>query len=126
VVPGLGQAYNRRRRLALGLFIPFALVAAAAALAVWAIPGARLIATAIVPRNLDLLLNLNLTILAWRLVALSQAFFDDRFELRPGRLGLGGLALAETRAFLLALSLFLALGYLVYTLRVRLERRTRP
>lgn len=41
-------------------------------------------------------------------------------------LGLGGLALAETRAFLLALSLFLALGYLVYTLRVRLERRTRP
>ena len=41
-------------------------------------------------------------------------------------MGLGGLALVETRAFLLALSLFLALGYLVYTLRVRLERRTRP
>ncbi len=40
--------------------------------------------------------------------------------------GLGGLALAETRAFLLTLSLFLALGYLVYTLRVRLERRARP
>ena len=40
--------------------------------------------------------------------------------------GLGGLALAQTRAFLLALSLFLALGYLVYTLRVRLERRARP
>lgn len=40
--------------------------------------------------------------------------------------GLGGLALAHTRAFLLALSLFLALGYLVYTLRVRLERRARP
>ncbi|MGH7408308.1 MAG: hypothetical protein ACREKF_09930 [Candidatus Methylomirabilales bacterium] len=39
--------------------------------------------------------------------------------------GLGGLALAETRAFLLTLSLFLALGYLVYTLRVRLERRAR-
>ncbi len=40
--------------------------------------------------------------------------------------GLGGLALAQTRAFLLTLSLFLALGYLVYTLRVRLERRARP
>lgn len=40
--------------------------------------------------------------------------------------GLGGLALAETRAFLLTLSLFLALGYLIYTLRVRLERRARP
>lgn len=40
--------------------------------------------------------------------------------------GLGGLALVETRAFLLALSLFLAFGYLVYTLRVRLEKRTLP
>jgi len=39
--------------------------------------------------------------------------------------GLGALALADTRAFLLTLSLFLALGYLVYTLRVRLERRAR-
>ena len=93
LVPGLGQAYNRRRRLALGLFIPFAALALIGALAIWAIPTPRLIATAIVPGNLDLLLNLNLVLLAWRLVALSQAFFDDRFELRPGRLGLGGLAL---------------------------------
>jgi hypothetical protein len=41
-------------------------------------------------------------------------------------IGLGGLALVETRAFLLALSLFLGFGYLVYTLRVRLEKRTLP
>ena len=40
LVPGLGQAYNRRRRLALWLFVPFAIVAALAVLAVWAIPGA--------------------------------------------------------------------------------------
>jgi hypothetical protein len=39
--------------------------------------------------------------------------------------GLGGLALAETQAFLLTLSLFLALAYLVYTLRVQVERRGR-
>jgi hypothetical protein len=39
--------------------------------------------------------------------------------------GLGALALAEMQAFLLTLSLFLALAYLVYTLRVRLERRER-
>ena len=39
--------------------------------------------------------------------------------------GLGGLALAETQAFLLTLSLFLALAYLVYTLRVHVERRGR-
>ena len=40
--------------------------------------------------------------------------------------GLGGLGLAETRAFLAALALFLALGYVVYALRVRLDRRGRP
>lgn len=39
--------------------------------------------------------------------------------------GLGGLGLAETRAFLATLALFLALGYAVYALRVRLERRGR-
>ena len=42
LVPGLGQAYNQRRRLALVLFVPFAVVAAIAVLAVWAIPGPRL------------------------------------------------------------------------------------
>lgn len=92
LIPGLGQAYNRRTRLALGLFVPFAIVAAVSLLAVWAIPAPRLIASAIVPRNLDLLLGLNLVVLAWRLIALVQAFFDTRFELRPGGLGLVGLA----------------------------------
>lgn len=92
LIPGLGQAYNRRTRLALGLFIPFAIVAAVALLAIWAVPAPRLLASAIVPRNLDLLLGLNLVILAWRLIALGQAFFDTRFELRSGGLGLVGLA----------------------------------
>jgi LCP family protein required for cell wall assembly len=92
LAPGLGQAYNRRRRLALGLFVPFAIVVAIAALAVWAIPGPRLIAMAIVPSTLGALLTLNLVLLGWRLVALGQAFADTRHELRPGRLGLVGLA----------------------------------
>ncbi|MBI2081227.1 MAG: hypothetical protein HYT86_05810 [candidate division NC10 bacterium] len=39
--------------------------------------------------------------------------------------GLGGLGLAETRAFLVTLGLFLGFGYLVYALRVHLERRGR-
>ena len=68
LVPGLGQAYNRRSHLALGLFVPFAIVVAVALLAVWAIPAPRLIAIAIVPSKLDLLLGLNLVLLAWRLV----------------------------------------------------------
>ncbi len=92
LAPGLGQAYNRRRRLALGMFVPFAIVVAVAALAAWAIPGPRLIAMAIVPSTLGALLTLNLVLLAWRLVAVGQAFADTRHELRPGRLGLVGLS----------------------------------
>jgi LCP family protein required for cell wall assembly len=46
-----------------------------------------------VPGNLDKLLTLNLVVLGWRVVALVQAFFDTRFELRPARLGVAGLAI---------------------------------
>ncbi len=92
VIPGLGQAYNQRARLALVFLLPVVVVAAITVIAVWAIPGPQLVASAIVPRNLDLLIDLNLALLAWRLVALGQAFFDDRFELRPGRLAFAGLA----------------------------------
>jgi polyisoprenyl-teichoic acid--peptidoglycan teichoic acid transferase len=92
LIPGLGQAYNHGRRLALALFIPFAIVVALAGLVIWAFPGSQLIATAVVPGNLDKLLLLNLVLLGWRLVALGQAFLDTRFELRPGGLGVAGLA----------------------------------
>ena len=92
LIPGLGQAYNHSRRLALALFIPFAIVVALAGLVIWAFPGPQLIATAVVPGNLDKLLLLNLVLLGWRLVALGQAFLDTRFELRPGGLGVAGLA----------------------------------
>jgi polyisoprenyl-teichoic acid--peptidoglycan teichoic acid transferase len=67
-------------------------VLVAAGLVAISAPGPKLLATAIVPRTLQALLTLNLLILAWRLAALLQAFFDRRFELRPGGLGLGGLA----------------------------------
>ena len=60
--------------------------------ALMAIPGPRLLASAIVPSTLGALLLLNAAVLMWRLVALVQAFFDSRFELRPGGLGLTGLA----------------------------------
>ena len=72
LIPGLGQAYNHSRRLALALFIPFAIVVALAGLVIWAFPGPQLIATAVVPGNLDKLLMLNLVLLGWRLVALGR------------------------------------------------------
>jgi LCP family protein required for cell wall assembly len=92
LIPGLGQAYNHRRRLALALFLPFAIVVALTGLLVWVFPAPRLIATAVVPGNLDKLLALNLVLLVWRLVALGQAFLDTRFG-RLGRLGAVGLAI---------------------------------
>ncbi len=51
-----------------------------------------MLASAIVPGTLGALLLLNAAVLVWRLVALIQAFLDSRFELRPGGLGLAGLA----------------------------------
>lgn len=60
-------------------------------LVVWAVPAPRLIATAVVPGNLDKLLMLNVLLLVWRLVALGQAFLDTRFG-RLGGLGASGLA----------------------------------
>ncbi|MEA2537340.1 MAG: polyisoprenyl-teichoic acid--peptidoglycan teichoic acid transferase, partial [Chloroflexota bacterium] len=74
------------------LFIPFAIVVALTGLVVWMFPAPRLIATAVVPGNLDKLLGLNVLLLGWRLVALGQAFLDTRFG-RLGRLGVVGLAI---------------------------------
>ncbi len=74
------------------MFIPFALVVLIGGLTVLFVPAPRLIASAIVPGNLDKLLALNLVVLVWRLIALVLAFFDARFELRPAGLGLAGLA----------------------------------
>jgi len=92
LVPGLGQAYNGRRRLALVLFLPVASIAALTLLVAWAVPAPRLLATAIVPANLQALLILNVVLLGWRLLALGQAFLDTRFEPAPGRLAIAGLA----------------------------------
>ncbi len=93
LIPGLGQAWNGRRTMAVRLAVPFLVVAALVGLALVILPGPRLIAGAIIPSTLQGLLALNLVVLGWRLVALGQAFFDRRFALRPGRLGLGGLAI---------------------------------
>ena len=84
LVPGLGQAYNGRRRLALWLFVPFAVVAALTTLIVWAVPGPRLLASVIVPGTLGALLALNLVVLGWRGAALFQAFTEPRYRAAAG------------------------------------------
>ncbi|MFL5778037.1 MAG: LCP family protein [Chloroflexota bacterium] len=93
IVPGLGQAFNRRPRAAAGFLLP---TLAAVAL-VWLIfqlaSPIRLAAMALAPTILSALLVVNLLVLAWRLVAIGHAFFDRRYPPMPGRLGFVGLVI---------------------------------
>ncbi|HEV7809146.1 MAG TPA: LCP family protein, partial [Candidatus Limnocylindrales bacterium] len=91
VLPGLGQAANVRVRPAIGFAAPTAIVLLLTWLIAHADSPAMLLARAITPAILSLLLVLNVAILAWRLLALLQAFLDRRYPRRPGRLGAAGL-----------------------------------
>lgn len=92
VVPGLGQAANGRRRLAKRFAYPFLILAAIVGLVVITQSPVRLVASIVSPATMTALLVLNGLVLAWRLAAVFQAFFDDRHALRTGRLGAIGLA----------------------------------
>jgi polyisoprenyl-teichoic acid--peptidoglycan teichoic acid transferase len=93
VLPGLGQAFNRRARLSLLFLLPsLALVAIVGV--VWATQTpTRIAAWAVAPAVLGALLALNVVALAWRLVATGQAFLDTRRHGPTGRLGVIGLVL---------------------------------
>ncbi len=93
VLPGLGQAFNRRRRLALWFVIPSLLLLAIGLVVLRLQSPARLAAWAIAPSVLSALLLLNLVVLAWRLVATGQAFLDTGRPGPTGRLGFVGIAL---------------------------------
>jgi LCP family protein required for cell wall assembly len=91
VLPGLGQAFNRRQRLSLLFLVPSLLVIAVAGLA-WATQTpTRLAAWAVAPAVLAALLTFNLLVLGWRLVAAGQAFLDTRRHGPTGRLGVVGI-----------------------------------
>ena len=93
LIPGLGQLFNRRPRLA-GLFlIPSLLLCAVVFALVQTQSPARLAAWAVAPQVLSALLTLNLLALVWRLVALGQASLDTRRAGPAGRLGLIGIGL---------------------------------
>ena len=91
IVPGLGQAMNARLRLAKRFAYPFLIIVAILGLAVVTSSPARLIAWIVAPATMTALLVLNAIVLAWRLAAVLQAFFDSRHVARPGRLGAVGL-----------------------------------
>ena len=92
LLPGFGQALNGRLRAALLFGIPTLSILAGAWLIAQSDRPAMLIARAIAPAVLTALLVLNVVILAWRAIAVVQAFMDRRYPLRPGRLGTVGLA----------------------------------
>jgi polyisoprenyl-teichoic acid--peptidoglycan teichoic acid transferase len=92
IVPGLGQAFNRRQRLTLLFLVP-TLSAAAVVGVVWATQTpTRIAAWAVAPTVLGALLTLNALVLAWRLLAVGQAFLDTRRHGPTGRLGVIGIA----------------------------------
>jgi len=91
LIPGLGQLFNGRRRLAALFLIPSLIVVVLAALVVGSQSGPRLAAWIISPQVLGTLLMLNLLIVAWRLVAVVQAFLDTGRTGPTGRLGIVGL-----------------------------------
>jgi len=93
ILPGLGQAFNGRRRLALWFLIPSLILLGIGLIVVKTQSPTRLAAWAIAPPVLGTLLALNLAILAWRLVAAGQAFLDTRRPGPTGRLGLVGIVI---------------------------------
>jgi polyisoprenyl-teichoic acid--peptidoglycan teichoic acid transferase len=104
IIPGLGQAFNRRARLTLLFLVPSILVIAIAGM-VWATQTpTRIAAWAVAPAVLASLLTLNVLVLAWRLLATGQSFLDTRRHGPTGRLGVIGIVL---------IALFIAVPHLL-------------
>jgi LCP family protein required for cell wall assembly len=93
VLPGLGQAINRRVGLALLFAVPSLALAGLVVLLLQLQSPARLVAWIVAPEILGALLTFNLLILAWRLLSVGQAFADTRRPGPTGRLGVVGIAL---------------------------------
>ena len=92
VLPGLGQAYNRRSRLAALFLVPSLLVLGLGLLLLSSQSLTRLAALVVAPPVLATLLTINLLLLGWRLLAVGQAFLDTSRRGPTGRVGLVGMA----------------------------------
>jgi polyisoprenyl-teichoic acid--peptidoglycan teichoic acid transferase len=92
ILPGLGQAFNRRLALTLLFLVPSLIVALALGVG-WATQTpTRIAAWAVAPAVLSALLTLNALVLGWRLLSVGQAFLDTRRQGPTGRLGIIGIA----------------------------------
>jgi LCP family protein required for cell wall assembly len=91
-VPGTGQLVNLRWRSALIFGLPVAALVAIAFLVAKVVPLPQLLALALAPSTIVALLVLSAIIFSWRVLAACQAFFDKRFDWRPGKAAVGGLA----------------------------------
>jgi LCP family protein required for cell wall assembly len=93
VLPGLGQAFNRRAQLAALFALPSLGLLVGAGVLLQVQSPARLVAWIVAPEVLGALLTLNLLILAWRLLSVGQAFLDTRRSGPTGRLGAVGIVI---------------------------------
>ena len=93
VLPGLGQAFNRRSRLAILFVVPSLLLLGTAVVLFSTESLTRLAAFIVAGPVLAALLTINLLVLVWRLLATGQAFLDTRRSGPTGRLGVIGIAL---------------------------------
>ncbi len=91
VIPGLGQLFNGRRRLAALFLVPSLILIVLGVLIVRGQSPARLAAWVVSPQVMGSLLTLNVILLVWRLVACGQAFLDTRRTGPTGRLGVIGI-----------------------------------
>jgi LCP family protein required for cell wall assembly len=91
VLPGLGQLFNGRRRLAAFFLVPSLILLLVAVMLMTVQSPARLAAWVVSPQVLGALMTLNALVLAWRLAAVGQAFLDTRRTGPAGRLGLVGI-----------------------------------
>jgi LCP family protein required for cell wall assembly len=93
VIPGLGQLFNGRRRLAALFLVPSLILFMLGVLLIGSQSPTRLVAWVVSPQVLGTLLALNMLILAWRLLAVGQAFLDTNRTGPTGRLGIVGIVL---------------------------------
>jgi LCP family protein required for cell wall assembly len=85
ILPGLGQAFNGRRRAALVFGVPSVILILAAWLVFANNSSTMLLARAIAPSTLQALLILNVLILVWRILAVVDAYATGDSFAQSGR-----------------------------------------
>ena len=91
LIPGLGQLFNGRHRLAALFLVPSLILVALGVLLMQSQSAARLAAWVVSPQVMGTLLTLNVLVLAWRLLAVGQAYLDTNRTGPTGRLGVVGI-----------------------------------